>query len=163
MILRGHFRGRCRLLALTATPLYRAEVVVIPTRESGVGDAASLASRLGGLAGLAGINLGANSGAGSDALAVLRSRNLVEQFVSSNDLVADLLPVRGLSSFGLRWIAFVRTVVSIVTDNDRGTTTIAIKWRDPSVAANWADEFVALANDIVRTRALEDSAAISTI
>jgi uncharacterized protein involved in exopolysaccharide biosynthesis len=150
--------GVAVVLALTATPLYRAEVVVVPTRESGAGDAASLAGRLGGLAGLAGIDLGATSGAGMDALAVLRSRNLVEQFVSRKALVADL--TSGTESASSLWFAVDRfrgTVVSVVSDNDRGTTTIAIKWRDPIVAANWANEFVALANEIVRSRALEDS------
>jgi uncharacterized protein involved in exopolysaccharide biosynthesis len=150
--------GVAVLLALTATPIYRAEVVVIPTRESGVSDASSLASRLGGLAGLAGINLGSTGGAGLDALAVLRSRNLVEQFVSRKGLVAELTSdTQSASSLWFAVDRFRSTIVSVVPDNDRGTTTIAIRWRDPSVAANWANEFVALANDIVRTRARDDA------
>jgi uncharacterized protein involved in exopolysaccharide biosynthesis len=146
------------VLALTATPIYRAEAVVIPTQDSSANDVASLAGRLGGLASLAGINLTANSGAGLDALAVLRSRNLVEQFIDRKKLVADLSTDAQTSSS--LWFAvdrFRQTVVSIIPDNERGTMTIAVNWRDPNVAADWANEFVALANEIVRTRALGDA------
>ncbi len=34
---------------------------------------------------------------------------------------------------------------------------MAIQWREPSEAARWANSYVALANEIVRTRALDDS------
>jgi uncharacterized protein involved in exopolysaccharide biosynthesis len=149
--------GATVFFALTMTPIYRAEVVVIPTRDDGAGDAGSLANRLGGLASLAGLNLGSRSGTSADALAVLRSRHLAEQFIARNNLVADL--VRDDKRSSSLWFAVdrFRRIVTIVTDNDRGTTTIAIDWRDPAVAANWATEFVALANDLIRTRALEDA------
>jgi uncharacterized protein involved in exopolysaccharide biosynthesis len=146
------------VLAMTATPIYRADVVVIPTRDSGVGDAASLAGRLGGLASLAGINVGASGGAGADALAVLRSRFLIETFIERKGLLSELSSnTAETPSLWLSVDRFQRTVVSIVTNNERGTTTIAVSWRDPSVAAKWANEFVALANDLIRSKALEDA------
>ena len=41
--------GVAVLLALTATEIYRAEVVVTPASQNGMSDAVSQASRLGGL------------------------------------------------------------------------------------------------------------------
>jgi uncharacterized protein involved in exopolysaccharide biosynthesis len=48
-------------------------------------------------------------------------------------------------------------VLSIREDKDEGTTTIAVQWTDPVVAARWANDYVALANEIMRTRALDES------
>src|ERR1041384_2577404 len=66
--------------ALLATPVYRAEVVVVEVRDDGMGGAASLANQIGGLASLVGVNL---SGAGSEnnGKAVLESRRLSEEFI----------------------------------------------------------------------------------
>lgn len=144
-------------LALTATPIFRAEVVVIPTREEGMREATSLASRLGGLANIAGLSLG-GGGTSADALAVLESRNLVEEFIERKSLVNELYP--NSQTPPTLWLAvdrFRRTILNIRTDNNRGTTMISINWTDPSVAASWANGLVALANDMIRTKALEDS------
>jgi uncharacterized protein involved in exopolysaccharide biosynthesis len=35
--------------------------------------------------------------------------------------------------------------------------TVAIEWTDPVTAARWANDFVALANERIRSRALQDS------
>lgn len=58
------------------------------------------------------------------------------------------------------WMAvrrFQSNVVSIKEDTRNGKTTIAITWTDPIVAAKWANEFVALANELLRTRAMDDA------
>lgn len=144
-------------LALSATPIYRAEVVVTETRSDGMGGAASLASQFGGLASIAGINL-AKGSIGYEAQAVLRSRHLVEEFVRRNDLAAQLLANAKTSP--TLWFAvegFQERVLSITDDKDSGTTAIAIEWTDPIIAARWANEFIALANELMRTRALNDS------
>jgi uncharacterized protein involved in exopolysaccharide biosynthesis len=145
--------------ALAATPIYRAEAVVVPAREDGVNNSTSLASRFGGLASLAGINLGNGGGdAASNSMAVLRSRRLIEEFIKRNALAPVLFPVAGAPpSLGFAVDRFRQTVVSIVTDKERGTTVIAVNWTDPKVAATWANELVATANDLIRSRALEDS------
>ena len=145
--------------ALAATPIYRAEAVVVPAREDGVNDATSLSSRFGGLASLAGINLGNGGGdAASNSMAVLRSRRLIEEFVKRNALVPVLFPAGGASAtLGFAVDRFRQTIVSIVTDKDRGTTVIAVNWTDPKVAARWANELVAMVNELIRNRALEDS------
>jgi uncharacterized protein involved in exopolysaccharide biosynthesis len=145
--------------ALAATPIYRAEAVVVPAREDGVNDSSSVAGRFGGLASLAGINLGNGGGdAASNSMAVLRSRRLIEEFIKRNDLLPALFPAANVPpTLGFAVDRFRQAIVSIVTDKDRGTTGIAINWTDPNVAATWANELVAMANDLIRKRALEDS------
>jgi uncharacterized protein involved in exopolysaccharide biosynthesis len=158
-IIAGVFGGVAVILALIATPVYRAEAVVTPVAESGLGNAASsLAGRFGGLASLAGIDLGSHGVAGQEAQAVLESRRLVEEFIRRNDLV-DALVTPGNPDAGL-WNAvqnFRDGVVSISKDDIDRTTTIAVEWKDPAVAANWANGLVALANELMRSKALADS------
>jgi uncharacterized protein involved in exopolysaccharide biosynthesis len=147
------------VLALTATPIYRAEAVVTPVADSGLGNAASsLAGRFGGLASLAGIDLGSKGVAAQEAQAVLQSRRLVEEYIRRNKLVNELVkpdnPDAGL------WYAvrnFRDTVVSITEDDIDGTTTVAVEWKDPAAAATWANGLVALANELMRAKALADS------
>jgi uncharacterized protein involved in exopolysaccharide biosynthesis len=144
-------------LALTTKHVFRADVVVTEANDETMGGVSSLANEFGGLASIAGIKLG-NDKMGYEAQAVLRSRRLVEEFLRRNDLVRE---------FGARapgeptlWFAvrdFREKVLSIETDEDSGTTTIGMEWTDPEVAARWANDFVALANEMIRTRALDES------
>lgn len=158
-IIAGLFGVAAVILALVATPIYRAEAVVTPVADSGLGNSASsLAGRFGGLASLAGIDLGSSGVAGLEAQAVLESRRLVEEFIRRNDLVDELI-VPGDPNAGL-WRAvqsFRDTVVSMNKDDVDGTTTVAIEWKDPAVAATWANGLVALANELIRSKALADS------
>lgn len=145
------------IYAVSATRFYRAEVVVTEVTDRSLGGAGGLASQLGGLANIAGVNLAQNS-AGREARAVLQSSHLASEFVKRNDLVSTLLT--GKEKSPTVWQAvqrFKSTVLDIREDVRKGVTTVAIEWTDPAVTARWANEFVALANELVRTRALEES------
>jgi len=153
----GFFVVAAVYLALTATPKFRAEVVATPVRDGNLSAAGSLASQFGGLASLAGVNL-SNGGAGQEAQAVLKSRRLVEEFFGHASLLAEFTPERGdPPSLWLAVSQFIETVLTIRDDPIEGTTTVAMNWTDPAVAARWANEFVALANELIRARALEEA------
>lgn len=144
-------------IALTTTPVFRAEVVVTESQTDPMSGASSLTSQLGGLASLAGINL-KGSASGQDAQAVLRSRRLAEEFVKRNGLTAELAPGSGKTSTLWYAVNALRDkVIEIRQEEKEGTTTISVKWPDPAVAARWANQYVALANELIRTRALNDS------
>ncbi len=147
------------ILALIATPIYRAEAVVTQVADSGLAvTSSSLTGRFGGLASLAGIDLGGSGVASQEAQAVLESRRLVEEFVRRNGLVDELLPPGGDQS--TLWFAvqkFRDTVLTISTDEIEATTTVAVEWKDPAVAASWANDLVALANELMRAKALADA------
>lgn len=145
-------------LALTAKEIFRAEIVATLVRDNGLsGGGSGLGGQLGGLASLAGLQLG---GTGSDASAqgVLASRHLVEEFIKAQNLVPQL--TAGMGKRSTLWFAtkrFQETIVIIHDDPLKGLTSISMDWTDPATAAAWANGFVSLANDLLRTRALEDA------
>jgi uncharacterized protein involved in exopolysaccharide biosynthesis len=145
------------VLALTATEIFRAQVVVTETRPDGFGSGASLSGQLGGLASLVGVNL-PNVGASPEAKAILESRNLAQEFVRRyvdlQLLLPNPKPPRTL------WRAVERfrdKVLSISEDSRKGRITVTMDWTDPAIAARWANDFAALANELVRTRAIDES------
>jgi uncharacterized protein involved in exopolysaccharide biosynthesis len=145
------------VVALTAPVVYRAQAVVSKVEVDGMNAAASLANQFGGLANLAGINLGAGS-ASHEAQAVLHSRRLAVEFIERNKLLSELS--HGGSKPLTLWKAvnkFKQNVVSIREDKRTGLTTIIVNWHDPAIAAKWANELVVLANELIRARALADS------
>jgi uncharacterized protein involved in exopolysaccharide biosynthesis len=144
-------------VALTTRPIYRAEVVVVTevTSESG-GAASALLGSLGGLASFAGLNVPGGSGS-QEAEAVLRSRYLAEQFISRHNLVSEIMKEAKPQTLWLAVDRFRAQVLSISESKEKGTITVALQWTNPQQVAEWANDYVALANDIVRTRALDDS------
>jgi uncharacterized protein involved in exopolysaccharide biosynthesis len=46
---------------------------------------------------------------------------------------------------------------SVRQDLETGLVTLRVDWRDPEVAAQWANEIVARANELLRTRAIEEA------
>lgn len=146
------------IYAFTATKMWRAEVTITAARDSNMGAGANIAGQLGGLASLAGVTLGGTSAAAREAQAILKSRWLAEIFIQRHGLTEELLsdskPPRTL----WRAVAFFRKKVLDI-DEDRRTelTTVSIYWRNPQEAATWANEYVALANEVVRNRAAADA------
>jgi uncharacterized protein involved in exopolysaccharide biosynthesis len=143
--------------ALLVTPIYRADVVVTDARNGSMGAAASLASQFGGLASLAGIDL-----AGDESLrenrAVLKSRKLAETFILQNKLTDVVLPAGAEKHTTWRAVDYFRkNILTIREDARTFTVTVSIDWKDPKVAAAWANGYVGLANEIVRTRALNEA------
>jgi uncharacterized protein involved in exopolysaccharide biosynthesis len=147
------------ILALTATPTFRAEVVITQVNNRNLGGAASLANQFGGLASLVGVNLN-SGGPGKEADGLLRSRMLCEEFVKRNGLLSVLF--KNAKNPPSLWFAvrqFQLGVVAIKDDKRSGLTVVSVNWTDPVVAARWANEFVSLANDLLRLRAISESKA----
>lgn len=142
-------------IALTATPIYRADVVVSKVNDSNMTGAASLASQFGSLGRLAGLNVG-QMGPSQEAQAVLESRHLTEEFIKRNKLFETIVPA--VDSNATLWKAVQRfrdIVLTIREDVTDGTSVISIEWSDPITAAQWANDYVALANELIRTRAIQ--------
>ena len=141
-------------VAFTATEIFRADVVIAKAGDTGMGGAGSRAGRLGGLVG---VNLN-QGGPGRDAQAILRSRYLAQEFIMRSDYMEEIAP-DGVDAPSLwRAVKDFRELVLSINENDAtGTTTVSIKWTDPQIAARWANEYVTLANDIIRTRDREES------
>jgi uncharacterized protein involved in exopolysaccharide biosynthesis len=144
-------------IAFTTAPVFRAEALIVQVHDKDLGNG-GFANQLGAITSLVGVNLGQAGGNGQVSDAVLDSRRLVEEFVKRN----DLLPL--LSGDAKKpptlWIAvrdFKQQVLTIRKDTRKGVTSVAVVWTDPIIAARWANGLVALTNELIRTRAIDDA------
>lgn len=151
------------LYASWLTPAYTASVVMTPVKDEAL---SGLASQLGGLASLAGI--GARPTDNTEAVAVLRSRDFVRGFIEEQGLIPVLFPDSWDASAN-RWKVetppeapaaagfFVARVRRIEEDARSGLVTLSIEWRDPKLAADWANSLAVRLNDYMRQRALSEA------
>jgi uncharacterized protein involved in exopolysaccharide biosynthesis len=146
-------------VAFTTPPTYRADVVSTQVKEQSMGGGgAALASQLSSLVNISGLAGFAADRSERDAEAVLESRRLVQEFISRNDILAQLSPDPKKRPTLWRAVQrFQKGVVSIREDPRRGITTLSVEWTDPATAARWANGLVALANELIRTHALEEA------
>jgi uncharacterized protein involved in exopolysaccharide biosynthesis len=151
--------GIALVIALTTTPIFRAETVITTVRNGNLaGQSGSALGGLANIASLAGVNLDAGSSADREAKAVLQSRSLIEEFIGRYDLIKVLLP--DSSKPPTMWFAvkeFKEGELTIREDKRTGLVTIDVDWEDPAVAAKWANGFVALANERLRARAIDET------
>jgi uncharacterized protein involved in exopolysaccharide biosynthesis len=149
------------VVAFNITPIFRAEIVVLAVRNGSMGGGGSLSSQLGGLASiasLAGVNLDSAGGADREAKAILESRRMAEEFIKQNNLLDVILPnAKKTPTLWLAVKSFREGVLEIREDKRTGLATLYISWKDPGVAAEWANGFVALANERIRARAIDEA------
>jgi uncharacterized protein involved in exopolysaccharide biosynthesis len=160
-------------LAFNMTPVYRSSSVLVPASverdPSLVG--ISKMGQLGGLASLAGINLGSSDMETEEALAILRSRQFTEAFITQHNLMPKLFAKRWDAAAGgwkpgkkpptlvKGYEYFDRRVRTIGRDKKTGLVTLKIEWKDPDEAATWATALVEQLNRETRNRALAKSDA----
>jgi len=78
--------------ALSKPDIYKASVLLSPTTREGSGGLAGLSGQFGGLASLAGINLGGNGGDKTTlALEIIKSRSFIEKFIRKHNLLVPLM------------------------------------------------------------------------
>jgi uncharacterized protein involved in exopolysaccharide biosynthesis len=141
-----------------ATPMFRAEVTVVPAEEDSMsGNGSSMGDKLGGLASLAGINIGQESTSEMTADAVLDSRALAEEYIRRNNLVHVLLRKSKRPTLWAAVNLFKLRLEKVRKDQNKGTTKVTVEWTDPVTAARWANGLVALANETMRTRDRADA------
>ena len=140
---------------------YRGEVAVIPVESGASANLVGASGSLGGLAALAGIDLGSDS-SGREALAILESRNFLGTFIAERGIEPELAAeARGL----LRdeptrndVVAFFRDrVLQVIEDSDAGLILIRVQWKDREVAADWANGVVAAVNTHIRARKIAEA------
>lgn len=160
-------------IALLMTPVYRSSTVLVPADTARSGDAlGSALGQLGGLASLAGINVGSAGQATEEALAVLRSRQLTEAFIRDLGLMPKLFPKKWDASTNT-WRAdvenpptaakayklFNEKIRTVASDKKSGLVTVHINWTDREEAARWANDLVRRLNEEMRRRAIEQANA----
>ncbi|AVT48944.1 Wzz/FepE/Etk N-terminal domain-containing protein [Shewanella baltica] len=81
------------IFAIKQPNIYKSEALLAPASEEQSGGLSALASQFGGLASLAGVNLGGKGGTDKTQLAieVLKSRQFTSDFIQRHNILADLM------------------------------------------------------------------------
>ncbi|MHB9954108.1 Wzz/FepE/Etk N-terminal domain-containing protein [Vibrio campbellii] len=83
------------LYALSLPNIYKADALLAPAESSNGGGLSKMAGQLGGLAALAGVNLGSNESSQTDlAVQVIKSRQFVDAFIERHDLLVPLMAAK---------------------------------------------------------------------
>ena len=154
-------------------PEYEAKVLLAPvinsSAENQLNRLDSLASQFGGLASLAGIGVAGNIKK-AESVAVLQSELLTQKYIAENDLL-PILYSRKWDAAHNRWKVtdrkkiptlwranryFKKHVRTVATDTKTGLVTLTITWKDPSLAAKWANGLVKMTNDYLREKAIAE-------
>ncbi|MDB6087309.1 MAG: polysaccharide chain length determinant protein [Gammaproteobacteria bacterium] len=162
-------------VAAKMTPkTYKAAVIVSATTNTpGSGQSgglSSMVSQFSGLASLAGLAMGGDSHR-AESIAVLQSEALTEGYIRDNDLLPVLYPkqwdaqqkrwkVSDPEKVPTVWKAtqrFKRSIANVSTDTKTGLVTLTILWKDPRLAAKWANELVKKTNDYLRAKAIVEA------
>ena len=157
------------LLAFLLPPVYRAEVLLTPVTQDKSEGLSAIASQYGDLASLAGINLGPGKDKTSEYIAALKSRLLSVSYIKE----ANLMPVLFASKWDAakkqwkdstdaptEWRAFKlwdEDIRRVNLDKRTGLVTLIVEWKDPALAAKWANDFTRHVNTRLRTEAIEDA------
>jgi len=145
------------VFALFSTPIYKSEALLSIV----VDDKSASSFGIGELTGL-----GGGGGERGDAVAVLSSHLLAERFIQKN----QLMPV----FFEKYWdenhktwksapptlgeaFRFFLKIYEIREDRKAGTVSLSVRWKDPLIAADWANKLIQEADSIMREGTIEDA------
>jgi uncharacterized protein involved in exopolysaccharide biosynthesis len=153
--------------ALHSPEVFKAETLLASAQEEKSGT--SSLSQFGGLAAMAGISIPSGSNT-EQVIATLESRRFLSLFINNNQLLPVLF--EDLWDVGKKaWIlepnqeepipndgySIFKGAISIDEDKKSGLITLSISWRDPVVAAQWANDLVQQLNEQLREQAIQDS------
>jgi uncharacterized protein involved in exopolysaccharide biosynthesis len=160
-------------IAIAVMPrTYRATITLMPVEAGGVASGlAALAGQFGGLASLAGVPLSGLGGGDQAAVATLRSRDLIYTFVEREQLLPVLFSrkwddekqhwtvpePREVPTLWDAYKLFDKKIRRVDEDKRNGVVTLSVHWRDPVLAARWANELVRLTNEQTRQRSIAES------
>ena len=128
--------------ALLAQQWWRAEVVMTQTDSKQVSGGLA---QLGGLASLAGINIGAGGGS-QNSVAVLKSKDFAREFIEDNQLLpvllADRMDIQPPVDIRDAVDYFDKDVRAIADDKKSGLITLSVTWTDDALATDWANHLL---------------------
>jgi uncharacterized protein involved in exopolysaccharide biosynthesis len=158
-------------IGLLAPKQYEASLMVSPVLEDSgsgrLGGLGSLAAQYGGLASLAGLSL-PGRGHKDEALAALQSELLTQAYIRDHNLL-PILYWKDWDAAAQRWTTrepptlwkanrfFKNEVRDVTEDRKSGLVLLKIRWHDPRLAAQWANDLVRITNNYLKTKAIDES------
>jgi uncharacterized protein involved in exopolysaccharide biosynthesis len=147
--------------------VFKAETLLAPAQEEKSG-ASSALSQFGGLAAMAGVTIPSHSNI-ERVLATLETRVFLKKFIEEKNLLPVIfedfwdaatnswkLPVDQEAFISEDAISPLRGAIEVDKDKS-GLITLSISWKDPEVAAQWANDLVKQLNEQLREQAITDS------
>lgn len=157
------------ILYVTRAPfVYESSVLLAPAEEEDAGGLlGSLSGQLGSISSLVGADLGGGAQMKDRALAIMRSRSFSDRFIRERGLLAVMFADRW-DAQRKAWIGsapsadeafeeFDRRVRFISEDRKGGFVRVAMRARDPQLAAEWATAFVSDLNSHMRSQASSEA------
>lgn len=153
--------------------IYKSEGIYSPAQQEGVG---GIASQFGGLAAMAGINVGSGGDNTEKVIALLNSYSFLVHFVKENDLQSKLLAVDGWElEAGFHWdhslydsssgvwmeeynnkyspaernykaAEVLKSCLNISYDKKKGLVRVSLSWFEPAYAKYWLEHLIVRAN-----------------
>lgn len=163
------FTAILAVAAFMITPTYEATVILAPAyierTSQSLGEAAG---QLGGIASLVGLNLNSRGDGTDEALAILRSRQFTEAFITSRQIMPELF-ARKWDAARKQWKGspesqptlakaykyFDKKIRAVTQDKKTGLVTLKVTWKDRVEGAEWANDIAQRLNQEIRTRALQ--------
>jgi uncharacterized protein involved in exopolysaccharide biosynthesis len=155
--------------AFTATPVYRAEVLLAPVVQNKNDGLSTLMGQLGDLAAIMDGLVANTKDRTAESIATLRSRSLAIDFIRAQNLKPRLFPDRW-DHAQQRWRDGVRVptdleaydvfdsrVRAVTVERRSGMVSLAIEWTDPVLAAAWANSLAAAANERRRSEEIHEA------
>ncbi|MEO5345223.1 MAG: Wzz/FepE/Etk N-terminal domain-containing protein [Magnetococcus sp. YQC-9] len=156
--------------AFMATPSFKADILLEPAGDDAKKGGGVLA-QFGGLAAMAGINISGGGTSKDTAIAKLKSRIFLEEFIRDENLMPILFEDQWDSSAKtwkeqdpkkqptlLRGVElFSMNLLKITEDKKSGLVILTIEWKNRELASRWANLLVERINRHLRTLAIEDA------
>ena len=153
--------------ALHAPDVFKAETLLAPASEEKSG-ASSALSQFGGLAAMAGISIPSSTNT-ERVLATLETREFLKNFVKNKNLLNKIFSdywdessnswvlKEGQDQFDYEDAVPALQGAIEIEDKQSGLIGLSIYWKDPEVAAEWANDLVKQLNEQLREKAIADS------
>lgn len=154
--------------ALHVPEVFKAETLLAPASEE-KSVASSALSQFGGLAAMAGISIPSDSNV-EQVVATLQSWKFLRQYIASKNLLPVLFEEiwdAGSQSWLVqnqedepteqKAVEFFKSILSVDEDKKSGLISLSISWKNPTFAAEWANDLVKQLNEQLREKAIADS------
>ena len=154
--------------ALYVPESFKAETLLASAQEERSGASTAL-GQFGGLAAMAGVAIPSDTNL-EQVMATLQSRKFLKVFIDKNKL-QPILFEDIWDQVNQSWIVeskedqptdqdaikSLKSILSLDEDKKSGLITLSISWKDPEVAAQWANDLVQQLNEQLREQAITDS------
>lgn len=156
------------LFALVSPRIYRAEVLLTPASQNRSEGLSMLFGQLGDLSTVVDDYVVGTKDRSAESIATLRSRSLASDFIRERNLKPQLFADEW-DAVNKRWRrpevptdleaydVFDKQVRAVTVDRRTGLVSLSIEWKDPALAAAWANQLVREVNTRRRTEAIHDA------